>query len=307
MPSCTRAPPESLMKINGEPVFSEWHHDLGNLDRMHLAGRSACHRKILAGQVDQPPGNRCCAGYHAVRGHLFAFHPEHRPRGVRQTCRSPQSCPDRPAPRSVSRAVILPALCCFSSLSAPPPSITLARRFFSSSIFFCIGACCFFFQNRHGPPSLDRCNRHFVRVPVQLHFVGNRLARYAIAIANRVRGCCRGAARLAAFASDLSQGSSGPDRGWQRTSPPPAGTSRTSAHLRPCRRSPSARWPAVRSSCHSGFSRSAGRISIGGFLACFSACCNQLRHRAARSSRRSSPASGPQTRPTAPCSAPAAR
>ena len=58
MPSCTRAPPESLMKTNGEPVFSDCSIDVGDLDRVDLAGRAAGDGEVLAGQVDQAAVDR---------------------------------------------------------------------------------------------------------------------------------------------------------------------------------------------------------------------------------------------------------
>ena len=78
MPSCTRAPPESLMKTKGDPVLSAWRHDLGDLGRVDLAGRAAHHGEVLAGEVDQASVDRGGAGHHAVGRHLPPGHAEQR-------------------------------------------------------------------------------------------------------------------------------------------------------------------------------------------------------------------------------------
>ena len=54
MPSCTRAPPESLMKTKGLPVLSDMFHHVGDLVAMDLARSTAGDGEILTGKVDQP-------------------------------------------------------------------------------------------------------------------------------------------------------------------------------------------------------------------------------------------------------------
>ena len=54
MPSCTRAPPESLMNTNGEPGLQRKLHHFGDLVAVDLARRAAGDSEILAGQMDQP-------------------------------------------------------------------------------------------------------------------------------------------------------------------------------------------------------------------------------------------------------------
>ena len=53
-------------------------HDLGDLDRVHLAGRTAGDREVLAGQVHQAAADGGRAGHHAVRRQVFPGHAEQR-------------------------------------------------------------------------------------------------------------------------------------------------------------------------------------------------------------------------------------
>ena len=53
MPSCTRAPPESLMKTNGLPFLQRQLHHVGDLVRVDLAGGAAEDGEVLAGKVDE--------------------------------------------------------------------------------------------------------------------------------------------------------------------------------------------------------------------------------------------------------------
>ena len=76
MPSCTRAPPESLMKTNGLPVCSDSSIDVGDLVRMDLAGRAPQDGEILAGKVDEAAVDRGRAGDDAVGGNVLAGHAE---------------------------------------------------------------------------------------------------------------------------------------------------------------------------------------------------------------------------------------
>ena len=76
MPSCTRAPPESLMKMNGLPVCSASSITSATLWRVDLAGRAAQDREVLAGKVDEAAVDRRRAGDHAVGGNFLAGHAE---------------------------------------------------------------------------------------------------------------------------------------------------------------------------------------------------------------------------------------
>ena len=51
-------------------------HDLGHLDRMDFAGRTARHREILTGKMHEPAADRGGAGYHAVGREGFVGHAE---------------------------------------------------------------------------------------------------------------------------------------------------------------------------------------------------------------------------------------
>ena len=66
MPSCTRAPPESLMKTNGMPVFSDCSMISATLMEWTSPAEPPDDREILAGQVDEPAVDRSRAGDHAV-------------------------------------------------------------------------------------------------------------------------------------------------------------------------------------------------------------------------------------------------
>ena len=125
MPSCTRAPPESLMKTNGEPVFSEdimisatlieWTSpaDPPPTVKSWLA-RCTSRPAIDAAPVTTPSAGISLPSIPKVTERCSANMP----------LSAKLSGSTRASIRS--RAVSLPALRCFSSLSAPPPSITLA-------------------------------------------------------------------------------------------------------------------------------------------------------------------------------------
>ena len=272
MPSCTRAPPESLMKINGEPVFSECIMISATLvECTSPAAPPATVKSWLAKctslpAIDPAPVTTPSAG--------ISF-PSIPNRVERCSANSPLSSKLSGSTSSSirSRADILPALCCFSILSAPPPSIIFARRFFSSSTFFCIGRCCFLFQSRHHSLSLCWGNSHFVRGSVELHLVRNGLSHrtVAVAIASGMRR-----RRAQASLADLCPGSWGPALGWRRTSPPP-GEHGVGQHVLvgAVAALQFDRW--VRNSGHSGFSRSAGRTSMACFLACVRRLLDQRR------------------------------
>src|ERR1019366_1360460 len=49
-------------------------HDLGNLSRVHFAGRSSGHREVLAGEMHDAPADGSRAGDYAVGRRFFAFH-----------------------------------------------------------------------------------------------------------------------------------------------------------------------------------------------------------------------------------------
>ena len=104
MPSCTRAPPESLMKTNGLPVFSDSLHHVGDLVAMHFAGRAAGHGEVLAGQVDQAAVDGGASGDHAIGGQFLVGHSEVAWRDARRKDRSPGSCSGSTSPSTRSRA-----------------------------------------------------------------------------------------------------------------------------------------------------------------------------------------------------------
>src|ERR1039457_1057922 len=120
-PSCTRAPPESLMKTNGEPVFSE--------DVMVSAILPACTSPA------EPPATvkswlATCTSRPSIRplpvttpsaGRSLPSMPNKRPLCLANRPASRKDFRSRSRARR-SRADSLPDLCCFSRRSPPPPS-----------------------------------------------------------------------------------------------------------------------------------------------------------------------------------------
>ena len=76
MPSWTRAPPESLMKTNGLPVFRESSHHVNDLGAMDLSGSAAQHGEILAGEMEDAAIDGGASGDHAIGGNVLAGHAE---------------------------------------------------------------------------------------------------------------------------------------------------------------------------------------------------------------------------------------
>ena len=62
MPSWTRAPPESLMKMKGVPFTRDMCIAAANLDRVHLPRRATGNREVLAGQMNQAAKHGAGAG-----------------------------------------------------------------------------------------------------------------------------------------------------------------------------------------------------------------------------------------------------
>ena len=138
---------------------------------------------------------------------------------------------------------------------------------------------------------------YFVRLAVVLYVVGDGRASPAPCRSRRPRPLRAPERRRQAARRDPCPGSS--DRCSARReelSAPPSGTWRRSAHLHPCRCSPASATAASRSSCHSGFSRSAGRPLIGLLPVCFVGLRDHVPGRAVQWSRRNSPASGRRIR-----------
>ena len=207
MPSCTRAPPESLMKTNGEPVFSDMLHDLGDLDGMHFARRPAGYREILACQVHQAPGDRCRAGHHAVGRKALSGHAEQRGAmlgeqpGLLEAVRIHQRL--YPFTRRQFAALVL----------LLQPVLAAAQHGFAGA-FAEIGDLLLHCMNGHmkslSNPLLSRRYGYFVRLALQFDVVGNGGAHRALAVFHRRRfGRRRGCRGLRS--RDLCPNSSDPD------------------------------------------------------------------------------------------------
>ena len=125
-PSCTRAPPESLMKTNGVPVFMDAF--------MVSAILSACTSPA------EPPATvkswlATCTGRPAIRprpvtapsaGKSLSAMPKNLPLCL---ANNPASWKESRSSNRVtrSRAVSFPLLCCFAARSSPPPSFSRSR------------------------------------------------------------------------------------------------------------------------------------------------------------------------------------
>ena len=158
MPSCTRAPPESLMKTNGVPCLSAGSQHLGDLVGVHLAGGAAGHREVLAGDVDGRPSTAPLpvttpsAGMSALS----------MPKGDGAAANSPISwkLPGSIRASMRSRAVSLPCACCFSMRSSPPPGAGGARLSSSSSTRSLHFLCCLLATARpHALSTVTLCSR----------------------------------------------------------------------------------------------------------------------------------------------------
>ena len=143
MPSCTRAPPESLMNTNGEPVFSACSMTSATLmECTSPAAPPITVKSWLARWIRRPPTDAAPVTTPSA-GRLLPSMPN---MVARCSANRPFSSKlDGSTSASMrSRAVSLPDWRCFSSLSAPPPSITASRRRFNSSIFSCIAVVVIF-------------------------------------------------------------------------------------------------------------------------------------------------------------------
>ena len=73
-----RAPPESLIPIDGAPYLHGEIHDLADLLGEHLAQRAAEHREVLREDEHLPPDHRPVAGDDRVAVGAAVHHPEVR-------------------------------------------------------------------------------------------------------------------------------------------------------------------------------------------------------------------------------------
>ena len=78
MPSCTRAPPESLMKTNGEPVFSDCCIISATLSQCTSPAEPPATVKSWLARCTSRPSMEAAPGHHAVGRHVFAGHAEQR-------------------------------------------------------------------------------------------------------------------------------------------------------------------------------------------------------------------------------------
>ena len=76
-------------------------HHVGDLGRVDLAGRAAAHREVLAGEVDEAPGDGRRPGDDAVGREVLVRPCRTAWRGAARTGPTPGSCRDRPARRCV--------------------------------------------------------------------------------------------------------------------------------------------------------------------------------------------------------------
>ena len=127
MPSCTRAPPESLMKTNGEPVFSDCSMISATLMECTSPAEPPDTVKSWLARCTRRPPTDAAPVTTPSAGKLLPAMPNSV---ARCSANRPVSSklPGSTSASTLSRAVSLPAWRCFSSLSSPPPSIAASRR-----------------------------------------------------------------------------------------------------------------------------------------------------------------------------------
>ena len=184
MPSCTRAPPESLMKTKGDPVLSDCCMISATLMECTSPAEPPDTVKSWLARCTRRPPIDAAPVTTPSAGKLFPAMPNSV---ARCSANSPVSSklPASTSASTRSRAVSLPPWCCFSSRV-----LAAAQHGFAGALAEIGDSSPAWYEWPYMKSFLERftCSRrygHFVRLAVQLHVVGDGGAHRTLAVFHR--------------------------------------------------------------------------------------------------------------------------